>query len=126
MTSLFDHQALAGSRRVPVARREQPTVEDPAQAPDPGAAVVAIITAPLLINEPAMVGFQRKEREIGALFATLSVPESRALHARLSVPQEGDHVAAAFKRLTIDRQHRLLAFLAAARRRVAVTAARSR
>lgn len=65
------------------------------------------------------LAFRRKEHALGALFATLSVMEARALHARLSNPRPGDAVAARFATLVIERRARLLGGLAGARRREA-------
>ena len=69
--------------------------------------------------ETIAAAFQRKEHDLGALFATLSVPQSRALHRRLSAPAVGDELVTLFERLTRDRRARLLAFLADSRRRSA-------
>ena len=81
---------------------------------------MTILEAPLLPGETAYVGFARKENELRAALATLSVLESRALHARLSNPRSGDALATAFSRLTADRRARLVHFLADARRREAL------
>jgi len=103
---------LIGARPTPVAE------------PGPDAALCAILDAPLARGETAFAGFARKESELGAAFAALAVPAARALHARLANPKPGDPVAERFGRLTFDRRHRLLAFLADARRRAAVSARR--
>ena len=85
MTSLFDHQALAGSRRVRVARRQQPTGSRiPRRLPDPGAAVVAIIIAPLLINEPRDGRLSAQgARDRRAVRGALGPRVSRVARARL-------------------------------------------
>ena len=88
------------------------------------AALLAVLEAALAPGETVHAGFQRKEAELRAAFASLSVLESRALHARLAHPRSGDALAAAFARLTIERRMRLLAFIADARRREAVAFAR--
>ena len=66
--------------------------------------------------------FKQKEHDLGALFARLSVPESRALHKRLCNPATDDRLAHAFSRLVTERRGRLLTFLADARRREAIGA----
>ncbi|HEX3867465.1 MAG TPA: hypothetical protein VHV78_11970 [Gemmatimonadaceae bacterium] len=86
--------------------------------------MITIVEAPLRNGETVMAGFQRKERELAELFATLPLVESRARHARLCAAEKNDPVAAAFARLTAERQHRLLGFLADARRRAAIASAR--
>lgn len=83
-------------------------------------ALIAILDAPLGTTETALAGFARKEHELGAQFATLSVLECRALHLRLANPQHGDELANKFARLTVERRVRLLTFLADARRREAM------
>ena len=86
--------------------------------------LVAILDAALAPGETAMVGYARKEHELGAVLAQLSVLESRAMHARLSCPKAGDDLASKFARLTTERRTRLLAFLADARRRAAMAGRR--
>jgi hypothetical protein len=89
------------------------------------ARLAAILDAELLPGEPALVGFARKERELGEAFAALPVMDQRALHARLGVIRPGDMLAAKFARLTSDRRARLVAFLGDARRRAAVATAKT-
>lgn len=86
--------------------------------------ILAILDAPLAIGETAMAGFARKEQELGSTFAQLSVIEARALGLRLSNARPGDLLAEKFGRLTVERRNRLLNFLADARRRQAIAAAR--
>lgn len=106
----------------------QPTVAiRPADAPRPqtvDARLIAILDEPLAPGETAMVGFARKEHALGAVFATLNVFESRAIHARLANPKAGDELANKFARLTAERRSRLLAFVADARRRAAIAGGR--
>lgn len=90
------------------------------------AAIVAAFDEAAISGEPAAAAFQRKERTLGQLFAALTVAEARALHRRLTIPTSDDPIAARFGRLVSDRQQRLLAFLADARRRAALADARSR
>jgi len=102
----------------------QPTVAiRPPTAPRPptiDARLIAILDAPLAPGEGAMIGFARKERELGAMFAQLGVAESRAMGARLATPKAGDELANKFARLTVERRTRLLTFIADARRRAAI------
>jgi hypothetical protein len=86
------------------------------------AQLTAILDTPLAPGETVMTGFDRKERELGGLLATLSVADCRALHARLQ--RSSDPLARTFARLTSDRRIRLMNFLADARRREAISAAR--
>ena len=64
--------------------------------------------------------FRRKEHDLGALFARLTVLECRVLHKRLSNPAPDDQLASAFSRLVLERRGRLLMYLADARRREAL------
>lgn len=88
------------------------------------ATLIRILDAPLAFGMTAREGFMRKEAELRAAFAALPVATQRALHARLSNPCAGDELAATFHRLTAERRTRLLNFLADARRREALAAAR--
>jgi len=84
------------------------------------ARMLAILASGPAHGETLDAAFRRKEHELGAVFARLSVAESRALHRRLSVPAQDDLVAARFGQLIVERRGRLLAFLADARRREAI------
>jgi hypothetical protein len=66
--------------------------------------------------------YLRLEHQLGTVFARLSAAESRGLHQRLSAPRSDDWIAAQFARLSTEPRHRLLAFLADARRREATGA----
>ncbi len=88
--------------------------------------IVAVLEMTGELGESADALFRRKEHALIRIFGALSVPEARALHKRLSLPRADDSLAAAFRtRLVHDRQSRLIAFLADARRREA-TAGRRR
>lgn len=89
--------------------------------PDHDRRLLAILDAPLLLGEPAAVGFARKERELSEAFAELPILAARALHKRLANPRHGDLLAEKFSRLTVERRNRLLLFLADARRRAAIS-----
>ena len=83
-------------------------------------AIARILARGQAVGDTIAEHYRRKEHELGAVFATLSIAESRALHRRLAIAATGDELAAAFLRLTADRRVRLLAFLADVRRRAAV------
>src|SRR5688500_18414244 len=78
-------------------RRQQQPVTASAATPAPVVVVgsaweqkaIAILGRPI-VNESAAAGHARKEAELKELFAALSVSESRALHARLVSPKDGD------------------------------------
>ena len=95
----------------------KPLASTPVDARD--AALIAIVEARLEPGETTYMGFERKEDELRAAFAKLSVLEARSLHARLSSPRTGDRFAAAFSRMTVERRARLINFLADARPREA-------
>ena len=95
----------------------KPVESNPIDSRD--AALIAIVEARLEPGETTYTGFARKEDQLRAAFAALSVLEARALHARLSSPRTGDRFAAAFSRMTVERRARLINFLADARRREA-------
>jgi hypothetical protein len=102
----------------PSPPKSNPRPSSPANTRDP--LLLALLEAPLHSGETAHAGFMRKEAELRSAFATLTILEARALHARLTNPRSGDQLAAAFRRLTIDRRVRLINFLADARRREAL------
>lgn len=82
-----------------------------------GERIGVILTSAVEVGETVELAFRRKERQLGELFATLSISESVDLHLRLSHPRAGDRVAELFGRLTVERRDRLVAFLASAPRR---------
>ncbi len=86
--------------------------------------LIAILDRPLGKGEPASLGFARKEHDLGAAFAKLTVLEARKIHARLTINAPDDVLAARFAQLTVDRRDRLLSFLADARRRDALVASK--
>ena len=107
------HNALS---RAAIAPAKHETSQADAQ-------ILAVLDAPPALGETLEAAFRRKERELREVFARVSVNEARALHRRLSNPTVGDAVAARFSRLLVDRQSRLLVFLADARRREALAIA---
>ncbi len=88
------------------------------------AQLITIIDAP--IDGSAATGFARKEQQLGAAFAALSLQQSRELLRRLKANTLDNPVAAAdvlrarFATFVIERRNRLLAFLADAPRRAAI------
>ena len=133
--SIFSAQlrtSRANPRGAAMARGSTPALSaDPATlqtrttvATSNDAALIGILEAPLLYGETAREGFLRKEAELRAAFAGLPVAAQRALHVRLSNPRVGDAFATKFAGLTADRRTRLLTFLADARRREALAAAK--
>jgi hypothetical protein len=92
----------------------------PPPAPTVDEQLIAILEAPLAPGETVASGYHRKEAALGAVLAALTVPEARALHARLLAARPGDPLADKLTRLTAERRHRLIAFLADARRREAL------
>lgn len=96
----------------------------PLRMPSGDAELIRILDAPLAYGMTAREGFMRKEAELRAAFVSLPIAAQRALHARLSNPRAGDELAAKFHQLTAERRTRLLNFLADARRREALAAAR--
>jgi hypothetical protein len=64
----------------------------------------------------------RKERELGTMFARMSVVESRGMSLRMSRLREGDSLSEAFDRLPMSTRERLLAFLTDERRLRAIAA----
>jgi hypothetical protein len=110
-------------------RSEPPGAWGPEALPGVAAAteqaMLAILAHGLIPGETIALAYQRKERQLRALFAALPVIEARALHRRLSLRHAGDPLAAAFARLLESRRGRLLDFLADARRREALAIRRS-
>lgn len=117
-TTIGPHRALARSKPTPTAAASLRT----AAAID--AELIAILDTPLLLDETALVGYARKEAAMLQILASLTVAESRALHARLVVAKPGDPLVDKLARFTTERRTRLIHFLADARRREAIAAAR--
>jgi len=87
-------------------------------------AILAVLEGPVGFGETIETTFRRKEHELGALFAKLTVIECRALHKRLENPKAGDALALRFGAMISVRRARLLAFLQDARRREAIVGGR--
>lgn len=107
--------ATPGSAKVPTLATAQ--VPTPPVASPTDTAITTILASASPYGESVATIYARKERELAALFAALSVPEAQQLHVRLSTPAAGDVVAAQFERLVADRRVRLLSVLASASRR---------
>lgn len=88
--------------------------------------IIAVFDARPPEDESASVTFRRKEHDLTAVFSRLSAIDSLMLHRRLDLSLPGDPIAERFRRFVVDRRVRLLAFLADARRRIAIQAARTR
>lgn len=86
--------------------------------------ILAIFDARPPDFESVAVTFRRKERALAEIFSRLSAADSLALQRRLDMGLPGDPIAARFGRLVVERRTRLLAFLADARRRIAIDAAK--
>ncbi|MEO6773517.1 MAG: hypothetical protein ABI467_10920 [Kofleriaceae bacterium] len=71
-------------------------------------------------GESVQRAFDRKERELCALFATLAPVECWALHSALSTGDRGNGVVQRVARLTSERRARLIGFIATAARRKVV------
>jgi hypothetical protein len=107
-TSYLYHSTSAGPRSREGIRRQPVPHRPPANV---DASIIGIIDAPLAPSESALFGVTRKEAELLALFASLTVAQSRALHARLRSPNSTDLLAAKLAKLGIDRKQRLIWFL---------------
>lgn len=64
---------------------------------------------------------QHREQLLRDLFDQLSATQALTLARRLDADSDGDRVAVAFRRLTIERRRRLRAYLGDARRRLAIS-----
>src|SRR5688572_2788631 len=84
-------QIVRNRRRQPAPRTRPPTNVD--------ARIAAIIDAPLQLGESWLFGATRKEAELLAVFASLTVAQSRAYHARLRSPNSADPLAAKLAQL---------------------------
>lgn len=82
--------------------------------------LLAILDAPARECETVAQTFQRKESEIIAVCAPLSLIDAHALRKRLATPQPGDRLAQQFARLVVERRTRIINYLADARRRAAL------
>jgi hypothetical protein len=108
-TSYLYHSTTAGPRGRAVIRRQPTPHARPPACVD--ARITSIIEAPLAHGESLTFGAIRKEAELLALFATLTVAQSRAYHARLWSPNSADPLAAKLAQLGSDRKQRLILFL---------------
>ncbi|MBA3460823.1 MAG: hypothetical protein H0T46_12720 [Deltaproteobacteria bacterium] len=81
--------------------------------------LIAILMKPVPPGQ-AREGHAMKERQLGELFAQLSVPEARVLHKRLTCKVAGDELVVAFDRLIVERRARLVTILGDAPRRAAL------
>lgn len=105
-----------------VRARTRPPEALPAELEE---AIIAVITRPLAAGESHQLGNANRERELCGLLARLDVVQAHHLGRRLDVARANDPLVAAFQRLVLDRRQRVRAFLADARRRVAIAHARA-
>src|SRR5680860_508451 len=80
-------------------------------------AIVAILMCPPGPGETHVAAARNRERALGEVFGHLSAAQNLALARRLDRNRDDDRIAVAFRRFTIERQQRLRAYLADARRR---------
>ena len=108
-TSYLYHSRTAGPYDRGGIRRQPVPHTRPAANVD--ARIAAIIDAPLGLGESWLFGATRKEAELLAVFASLTVAQSRAYHARLWSPNSADPLAAKLAQLGSDSKQRLILFL---------------
>ena len=87
-------------------------------------AVMNALRAPLQPGATAQMANALKEQAIGTLLDQLTVDESRWLRKRLSRKDPSDALCKEFSMLMLERQQRLLQFLADAPRRDAIRSAK--
>lgn len=105
---LFHSTASPGSRQGGIRRQPHPHARPPESV---DARIVGIVDAPLVDGEGLAFGLVRKEAELLALFASLTVAQTRALHVRVWNPRSTDPIAAKLQRLGNDRKASLVSFL---------------
>ena len=93
-----------GIQRQPLARTEPPTstIDD---------RIGAICDAPLAPGESPHFGVTRKTTELIAFLATLTVAQSRMLHARLWHPKSADPLVDKLAKLGTAHKQRMILFL---------------
>ena len=72
---------------------------------------IATLERPLAAHETYQAGNANRERELRALFATLSPVQALALRRRLNADRNDDALAVAFRRVVVERRNRFIAFL---------------
>jgi len=82
--------------------------------------IIAVFDERPAPGEQLEMAFRRKEQQLAAVFARLNAVDSLALQRRLNLSLSDDPIAERFGRLVVARRTRLLAFLADARRRIAL------
>lgn len=83
--------------------------------------MIAVLTRPRSPDESHLVAAEHREQRLHDLFGQLSVAQALTLSRRLDADRDGDGVALAFRRLTVERRRRLRAYLADMRRRIAIS-----
>jgi len=104
---LFHSTSQPGSRKGGIQRQPRPHTRPPESV---DARILAILDAPTR-TESAEFTMTRTQAELLALFASLTVAQTRALHARLWSPNSADPLAAKLARLGADRKACLVEFL---------------
>jgi len=104
---------------VPITSEVLSSMQPPEQlAREMEAAIIATLTRALRPDESHQIGNDNREREVRAHFASLTRIEAYHLGRRLDLDRDNDALAVAFRRLIVQRRHRLRAFLADPRRRI--------
>jgi len=93
-----------GIQRQPLARAEPPTAIIDER-------IAAICDAPLATGESPHFGATRKTTELIAFLATLTVAQSRMLHARLWHPKSADPLVDKLAKLGSEHKQRMILFL---------------
>lgn len=89
---------------------------------DTEAAMIELLTRPRLADDESHYrAAQYREQLLRDLFDQLSAMQALTLARRLDADSDGDRVAVAFRRLTIERRRHLRAYLGDARRRLAIS-----
>ena len=78
--------------------------------------IIAVLTRSLRADENHAVGNNNRERELRAIFARLEPSQALQVRRRLDADRSDDPLAAAFRRIVVERRQRLRAFLASPRR----------
>lgn len=78
--------------------------------------LIEVLTRPLSCNATHAIGNANREREVRAIFETLSPIDALVIRRRLDARRSDDALVVAFGRLLVERQSRLKAYLADPRR----------
>jgi hypothetical protein len=78
--------------------------------------IITTLTRPLRADESHLIGNENRERELRTIFTRLTPIQALQLRRRLDADRIADPLAAAFRRIIIERRQRLRTFLASPRR----------